>query len=291
MTTEFDLIARLRSLATHPAARGLNDDAAVLSIGGQELVVTHDMMVEGMHWLTGQDMADVAWKLVAVNLSDLAAKGAQPIGLVLGQMMGADDDRFLEGLAEALTAFEVPLLGGDTVGATTGPRALGLTALGKATHSPVPSRSGAQPGDGVFLVGTVGGAMMGYEALRDGTGGETAAYLRPQPLLAEGQALAPFVSAMMDVSDGLLLDASRIAYASTVTIDLDPSAVPLGAPESRRDDALRWGDDYALLLTARPGAKLPDFAWPIGKVLPRGKHALLLDGNPPADGKPLGYQH
>lgn len=291
MTTEFDHIARLRALATHPAARGLNDDAAVLSIGGQELVVTHDMMVEGMHWLTGQDMADVAWKLMAVNLSDLAAKGAQPIGVILGQMMGADDDRFLEGLAEALTAFSVPLLGGDTVGATTGPLALGLTALGKATHSPVPGRDGAQPGDLLHIAGTVGGAMIGYEALRDGTGGETAAYLRPRPLLAEGQALAPFASAMMDVSDGLLLDASRIADASGVTIDIDSQAVPLGAPETRREDALRWGDDYALLLTAPPGASLPDFARPIGKVLPRGDHTLLLDGTPPAADTPLGYQH
>ncbi|MES2303194.1 MAG: AIR synthase related protein, partial [Pseudomonadota bacterium] len=125
----------MRALATHPAARGLADDCAVLDFGGEALVLTHDMMVEGVHWLPGQDMADVAWKLLATNLSDLAAKGAAPVGVLLGFTLGDNDERFVEGLGEALEAFKVPLLGGDTVGAN-GPRSLGLTALGRATHSP-----------------------------------------------------------------------------------------------------------------------------------------------------------
>lgn len=290
MTTEFDLLARLRAIATDPAARGLNDDAAVLSIGGQELVVTHDMMVEGMHWLPGQDMADVAWKLVAVNLSDLAAKGAQPIGVILGQMMGADDDRFLAGLAEALKAFDVPLLGGDTVGANGGPRALGLTALGKASHSPVPGRDGAQPGDLLYITGPVGGAMMGFEALQTGSDADSLAFRRPQPLLAAGAALAPHVSAMMDVSDGVLLDAWRLATTSGVTLAIASEDIPLAAPEARRAEALRWGDDYQLLFTAPPSAELPVRATPIGTV-EEGEPPLLLDGLAVWDAEGLGYRH
>ena len=115
MTGEASFIAALRTLATHPAARGLADDCAVLDIGGESRVLTHDMMVEGVHWLPGQDPADIAWKLVAVNLSDLASKGAEPIGVLLGYSFGGDDLRFIDGLREALEAFSTPLLGGDTV--------------------------------------------------------------------------------------------------------------------------------------------------------------------------------
>lgn len=262
----------------------------MLEVGGETLVLTHDTMVEGVHWLAGQDMADVAWKLVAVNLSDLAAKGAEPLGVLLGHMLGDGDARFLSGLTEVLQAFDVPLLGGDTV-AGGAPRALGLTAIGRATCVPVPARSGARAGDAVWLTGSVGGAMMGFEALRDRTGGESAAYRRPRPLLAEGRALASRVTAMMDVSDGLLLDAARLAGASGVTIDLACAQVPIAAPEARRTDALRWGDDYALLFTAAPDAAPPGSAVRIGRVLASGSTPLLLDGTPPRDELPLGYLH
>ena len=262
----------------------------MLDIGGETLVLTHDMMVEGVHWLPGQDMADVAWRLVAVNLSDLAAKGAEPLGVLLGYMLGQGDDRFIAGLEDALGEFKVPLLGGDTVSGGP-PRALGLTAFGRATHRPVPSRAGAQVGDRVWLAGRVGAAMIGFESLRDGTGAESSAYRRPRPLLTEGRTLAPHVSAMMDVSDGVLLDASRIAAASGVTLAIDTAKVPIAAPEDRRADVLRWGDDYALLFTAPAGFEPPVAATPIGTVLPRGEHPLLLDGTPPATGDQLGYTH
>ncbi|MHA6334238.1 thiamine-phosphate kinase [Qipengyuania sp. CAU 1752] len=290
MSGEFDLIARLRALATDPAARGLDDDAAVIEIGGQELVVTHDMMVEGIHWLPGQDMADVAWKLVAVNLSDLAAKGAKPIGLILGQMLGHDDNRFLDGLSEALAAFDVPLLGGDTVGAGDGRVALGLTALGRATYSPVPGRNGAQPGDLLYLTGPVGAAMAGYEHLRDTGEGDSGAFCRPVPLLEHGAALAPLVTAMMDVSDGVLLDSWRLARASGVTLAIASEDVPLSVPEARRDDALRWGEDYQLLFTAPPSVALPVEAFPIGTV-EEGEPPLLIDGLAVFDPNGLGYRH
>ncbi|WP_295633018.1 thiamine-phosphate kinase [Novosphingobium sp.] len=294
MSNEAALIAALRALAPHPAARGLADDAAVLEFGGEALVLTHDMMVEGVHWLPGQDPADVAYKLVAVNLSDLAAKGAEPLGVLLGYTLGPDDARFVAGLSEALAEFDVPLLGGDTVSAPVGSaRAIGLTALGRATCQPVPSRGGAQVGDGVWVTGPLGGAMLGFEVLRDGASGiDTSAFRRPRPLLAQGRALAPLVSAMMDVSDGLLLDASRMALASGVMIALDGSAVPLapGLPEARRHDALTWGDDYQLLFTAAPHFA-PDHpaTTRVGTVAARGPHPVLLDGSAPVGA--LGFQH
>ena len=262
----------------------------MLQIGAEALVLTHDMMVEGVHWLPGQDMADVAWKLVAVNLSDLAAKGAEPVGVLLGFMLGADDEQFVRGLETALGAFEVPLLGGDTVSGGP-PRALGLTAVGRATHQPVPARSGARAGDGLWITGPVGAAMLGFEALRDGTGMDSEAFRRPRPLLAEGGALAPHVSAMMDVSDGVLLDAARLAQASGVTIDIATASVPIATAENRRAEALRWGDDYQLLFTLGAGQAPPVTAHRIGSVHALGDAPLLLDGVPPAPGDTLGYRH
>lgn len=287
VTTESDFIASLRTLATHPAARGLADDCAVLEIGEETLVITHDAMAEGLHFVAGQDSADLAWKLVATNLSDLAAKGAEPLGVLLGYQLGHDDARFAEGLREVLEHYNCPLLGGDTIG-QSGPQVLGLTALGRATHRPVPSRAGAQVGDTVWITGPVGAAMLGLEALKAGAG-DSMAYRRPQALLAEGQALAPYVTAMMDVSDGLLLDARRMAEASGVTLAIDSAAVPIAAPEHRRADALRWGEDYQLLFTAPEGAALAVPAYCIGRVLTQGYEALLLDGTPPIG--QLGYEH
>ncbi len=289
MTTEPQFIAALQALATHPAARGLEDDAAVLEIGGEAMVLTHDMLVEGVHFLPGQDPADVAWKLVATNLSDLAAKGAEPLGVLLGYQLGKDDARFLDGLSVVLEHYGVPLLGGDTVGGA-GPQAMGLTALGRATHRPVPSRAGAQLGDQLYLTGPLGAAMLGLEALRSGSGDSTA-YCRPLALLAQGWALAPHVTAMMDVSDGLLLDASRMAKASGLAFDIDPAAVPLACPEERRDEALRWGDDYQLLFTLPAGFEPPIPAFRIGRAQAFAGAPVLLDGEPPRADLPLGYEH
>ena len=259
----------------------------MIEFGGEALVLTHDTLVEGVHVLPGQDPADVAWKLVATNMSDLAAKGAEPVGVLLGYMMGRDDARFLTGLGQALEHYGAPLLGGDTVSGT-GPQVLGLTAFGRATHRPVPSRSGARVGELLYLTGTVGAAMLGLEAIRAGSG-DSLAYRRPRALLAEGQALAPLVSAMMDVSDGLLLDATRLARASGVTLAIDRAAVPIATPEARRDEALRWGDDYQLLFTVPPGSVLPVPASLIGTVLTAGQAAVMLDGAPPSGA--LGYEH
>jgi thiamine-monophosphate kinase len=287
---EEGLIAALRAIATHPAARGLADDTAVLEVGSETLILTQDSMVEGIHYLPEQDMADVAWKLAATNLSDLAAKGAEPLGVLYTHMLGENDARFIDGLAEVLAEYHVPLLGGDTVSAN-GPRCFSLTAIGRASHIPVPSRSGAKPGDAVYLTGPIGDAMMGFECLQGGPNHETAAYRRPVPLLGQGRELAPLVSAIMDVSDGVLLDVSRMADASNVTIGIDRSAVPIAAPESRRDDALRWGDDYQLLFTGPSDTAWPIAVHQIGEVQARSAEALLVDGLAPDPGGILGYRH
>ncbi len=293
----------------------------MLEVGSETLVLTHDMMAEGTHWLPGTDEADIAHKLVASNLSDLAAKGAEPIGALCGFVLDGDlyNRRFAHWLGRMLERWNVPLLGGDTISGAA--RMAGMTLIGRATHTPVPARSGARPGDGIYLCGTVGDAMFGHGVLKGAMAsvfmkGNTAVeldpyfvdrFLRPEPLLAEGRALAPHVTAMMDVSDGLLLDATRMAQASGATFALDFAAVPfssqfLGALggnqldvmtdfRATKDAAMRWGDDYALLFTAPPTHALPVPATRIGTVETVGDHPLLLDGVPPSPNDTLGYQH
>ncbi len=282
---ETEFIAALRSLPLHPGARNLEDDCALIAIGGETLVINHEMMAEGTHFRPDADMADVAWKLVATNLSDLAAKGAEPVGVLLGHSLGRDDARFLEGLREALLAYDVPLLGGDTV-AAKGASSFAMTAIGRATHHPVPARRGAALGDAIYVTGTIGRAMIGFEGAAD----HRAAFDRPEPRLAEGLALAPHVSAMMDVSDGLLLDCWRMASISGVTFAINPDAVPVADP-ARRDQCMRWGDDYELLFTAAPDAVLPVAASRIGTVIEPSASPLILGGAALSDLAALGYQH
>ncbi len=262
-------VARLRAIASHPAARGLMDDAAVPEVGGQGLVLTHDMLVEGVHFLGDDAPESVAWKLVAVNMSDLAAKGATPLGVLMGAGLARGDAwqaDFADGLAEAVRHFGAPLLGGDTVAMPPGgPVTLGLTAIGLAPPTGAPARSGAQAGDELWVSGSIGdaglGLLMRQGKLSGGLGNLAYAYTHPQPNLALGQALAPLVSAMADVSDGLLIDAQRIAIASGVGVELALEAVPLsdawrlvrGENVEDRLAAATMGDDYRLLFTAPPG--------------------------------------
>lgn len=276
----------MRALPLHSGARGLEDDCAVLEIGGETLILNHDMMAEGTHFRPDADMADVAWKLVASNLSDLAAKGAEPIGVLLGHCLHTDNAGFTKGLSEALETFGITLLGGDTIKAQ-GPRVFGLTAIGRATHTPVPARSGARAGDAIYVTGALGRAMLGFEGDED----HIEAFNRPAPRLAEGQTLAPHVSSMMDISDGLLLDAYRMAMASQdTTFELESGLVPVADPQ-RRDEALRWGEDYELLFTAPAGLQLPVQAARIGTVTPLDIAPLWLDGELISGPKSLGYQH
>ena len=304
MVNESTFIGLMRAIATDPAARGLLDDTAVIEFGNETLILTHDMMAEGVHWLPSADPADVAWKLVASNLSDLAAKGARPLGVLLGFMLGEDDwDRkFAVGLQEVLTRYDVPLLGGDTVANRGDKRALGLTAIGAATHRPVPARSGARAGDLLYVTGFLGDALAGFELIEAGftdIGDLAAAYNRPEPRLSEGRALAPVVTAMMDISDGLLLDAERMAKASAVGISIDLSAIPLsmqyqkqrGNGQDSRLQAASWGDDYELLFAVSPSAIIPVRANLIGKVTEGAGPTLLYGGQRIELPASLGYQH
>ena len=297
---EDQFLSTLRTLATHPAARGCLADAAVLEIGGERLVLTHDMIVEGVHFLPDDPPEDVAWKLVAVNLSDLAAKGAVPVGLLLGYALGDEawNRRFLSGLSEVVAAFDAPLLGGDTV---SGPsRVFGLTAIGRAAHQ-VPSRAGACSGDRLFVTGTIGDAGLGLRIARgeiDGPAALLARYRRPTPRLAKGVALVPLVTAMMDVSDGLLLDAARMAAASDVAIEIALDAVPLSrelleiAPDTlaTRLAASVAGDDYELLFAA-PAAPMGIACTEVGSFSSGAGLRLSYAGEAVPIPDNLGYEH
>ncbi|HEY8434757.1 MAG TPA: thiamine-phosphate kinase, partial [Sphingomicrobium sp.] len=162
---ERDVVDRLRRIAIAPAARGLLDDVALLD----GLVITHDTIVEDVHFLPGDPPSSVGWKLVAVNLSDLAAKGASPAGALLSLTLSGDggwESTFLTGIEHACESYGLPLIGGDTVGLPeAAPRVLGLTAIGR-TSGHVPDRAGGQAGDALWLVGTVGDAAAGVAQLR-----------------------------------------------------------------------------------------------------------------------------
>src|SRR6476661_1921737 len=228
---EADVIERLRRIATAPEARGLLDDVAVLG----DLVITHDSIAEGVHFLSSDPAASVGWKLVAVNLSDLAAKGATPAAALMSLTVsgpGKWEHHFLDGVEAACESYGLPLIGGDTIALPVGaPRVLGLTAIGRAGPR-VPDRAGAKAGDSLWLVGTVGDAAAGLAQLRAdrrATGPLVDIFRRPVPQLEAGRALAPFAHAMMDVSDGLLLDASRLAQASRCSASIELDALPLSS--------------------------------------------------------------
>jgi thiamine-monophosphate kinase len=274
MIREADVIARLRRFATAPEARGLLDDVAVLD----GLVITHDSIAEGVHYLATDPPASVGWKLVAVNLSDLAAKGATPAGALLSLALSGDGDwetEFLTGVEHACESYGLPLIGGDTIKLPeAAPRVLGLTAIGRAAAY-VPDRAGGGPGDALWLVGTIGDAALGLLQLsRDRAAASPLVdvYRRPIPQLGAGRVLAPHAHAMMDVSDGLLLDALRMAQASGCAISVDLDLLPLssafvaerGADLDARLFAATGGDDYALL------AAMPSDLDPETLSLPKG---------------------
>jgi thiamine-monophosphate kinase len=310
---ESEFIASLRRLATHPAARGLQDDAAVLAVGGVTLVLTHDMIVEGVHFLASDPPGDVAWKLLAVNLSDLAAKGARPVGALLGYTLGDGewDRAFAAGLESAMGAFGIALLGGDTVSVPAGaPRSFGLTAIGEAA-GPVPSRGGAKAGNHLWVSGTIGDAGAGLRVLRggiEGPDGLAERYRNPRPRLEAGQRLAPLVSAMMDVSDGLLIDAARMAEASGAALAIDLALVPLsssyleslGSGREARLSAATAGDDYELLFTAEAErhtevlALADELGLPLSRIgsVRAGKGLHLTDGDEALElPATLGWEH
>ena len=285
------------------------DDAALL----EDLVLTHDSIAQDVHFLSSDPAASVGWKLVAVNLSDLAAKGATPLAALLSLSLSGDDSwdaAFLDGVEAACESYGLPLVGGDTIALPVGaPAVFGLTAIGRAGQR-TPLRSGGKPGDELWVAGTLGDAAAGLAQLRDdrrATGPLVDIYRRPVPLLRPGQALAPHAHAMMDVSDGLLLDASRLAQASDCSAVIDLDALPISAAfvRERSDDrearlfAATGGDDYALLAALPAGIDPLSLSLPerttierIGTLASEGPFLSLLSGGSPVTlPEQLGHEH
>ncbi len=260
---EFDWIARyLAPLASHPGALGLKDDAALLAApSGHELVLTQDAMTAGVHFFADDPPDLIARKLLRVNLSDLAAKGAKPLGYLLSLLLPAETaDSFLAGfsggLLEDQRIFGLSLLGGDTC-RINGPLTLSLTAIGQVPQGKMIRRCGARPGDGLYVTGTLGDAALGLrvrQGLLPADDFLLERYLLPQPR----QLPDINVTACLDISDGLAQDAGHLAAASGVKIVIDRQKLPLSKSALRllntvadfESCILDGGDDYELLFTA-----------------------------------------
>lgn len=266
---EDDLIARyFRPIATDLGAFGLIDDAAAIPGGRDDIVVTVDAIVAGVHFLPDDPPDTIARKALRVNLSDLAAKGATPAGFVMTLALPEIDESFLApfaaGLGEDAARFKCPLLGGDTV-RTPGPLSISITALGRVPPGQMVHRFGAQPGDAVVVTGTIGDAALGLRLLKSGSAegprdvaaisGPVGRYRVPEPRVSLVPMLREHARAAMDVSDGLVGDLGKLCSASQVTAIVEASRVPLSESvahaiaEKRFDlaSALTGGDDYEIL--------------------------------------------
>ncbi|MFT3760704.1 thiamine-phosphate kinase [Thauera sp.] len=315
--SEFDLIRRHFSRATRHTDLAGGDDAALLRARpGMQLAISTDMLVSGTHFFADTDPHDLGWKTLAVNVSDLAAMGAEPRWAFLALALPTADEGWLSAFARGFFAcadtFGVDLAGGDT---TRGPLNLAVTIIGEVPAGDAITRAGACAGDELWVSGQPGLAALGLAALRDesvlddpGRQRCVAALQRPQPRVALGLALRGLASAMLDVSDGLLGDLAHILAQSRAGATIDDGALPLaellatGAPaEKARACLLAGGDDYELLFTAPAAARARiealshRLALPlhrIGRITSQPGECLLHT----ADGReqllrPSGYDH
>ena len=319
---EDDLIARyFRPLATDPGAFGLIDDAALLNHTGDDLIVTTDAIVEGVHFLPDDPPDTIARKALRVNLSDLAAKGAVPAGFVLTLALRDAKEQWLAPFARALgedaAVFDCPVLGGDTV-STPGPLMISITAFGRVPPGRMVRRTGAKPGDRIAVTGSIGDAALGLRILKRqaGDGLDTSSrefliqrYRVPQPRNALAVAIREHASAAMDVSDGLAGDLAKLCIASGISASIDLMDVPLSAQaralvakgSSSMEAIVSGGDDYEVVCA------IPENRWDsflaaarqvnvqvtgIGKVETGAAAPRFLDaaGNPLAL-KRLSYSH
>lgn len=279
---EFEIIARyLAPLATDPGAFDLQDDAAVLSTPGQALVVTTDTIVAGVHFFPDDPPGSIGHKALAVNLSDLAAKAAEPRAYLLTLALpAAPADAWMAAFTEGLGALQreagIALIGGDTV-RTPGPLAISVTAIGDLPAAGAILRSGARPGDRLYVTGTIGDGHLGLRLLLepdlarrwDLTGDEAAflidRYRRPRPRLAAAGALR-LARAAIDISDGLTGDLAKLCRASRVGAEIALGRAPLSEPARKALNAdrtlltamLTGGDDYEIL-AALPFEKAYEF--------------------------------
>jgi len=304
---EFDIIARYFAPLTGEGAFGLKDDAALLPArAGHDLMVTTDTISEGVDFFAFDPPDSIAQKALRVNLSDLAAKGAEPshylLNLTLPHAVTPDWlAGFADGLARDQQTFNISLLGGDT-GAGDGPLSIAVTAFGFVPQGRMVKRNGAKVGDAVYVTGTIGDSGGGLaifkrekhtlsDAERDHL---TARYRVPQPPVAFASQLRAIAHAGVDVSDGLIADLGHVASASGVRIVVEGERVPLSAPLRALwgDDtllrAVTAGDDYQIAFTAPPGLNGP-FAR-IGRVEKGEGVGLTLAGDEIAVSKP-GYRH
>ncbi len=275
--SEFDLIARYFAplAAAAPGAFALTNDAALVDVpDGRSLVTTVDSMVAGVHFRDEDRPTEIAAKLLAVNLSDLAAMGARPFGYLVAASFPQTVEEawiaeFAAGLGSEQAIFGISLLGGDTT-STTGPLTLSLTAFGHVPSGKCLQRATARAGDDIYVSGWLGDAALGLDILSgrlQASSTEARAqlvrrYLRPTPRLALGAALLEMelASAALDVSDGLVADLGHMARQSGLAAGIEWAALPL-SPAARaqlaRDAALRQrvlggGDDYELVFAAAP---------------------------------------
>ena len=275
---EFDIIAKYFAPLSSGSSSfggesfGLTDDAALLEVPlGHQLVLTKDMLVAGVHFFADDAPDLIARKLLRVNLSDLAAMGAVPLGYMLGFGITRDTSEawikgFTDGLARDQQTFNITLLGGDSVAA---PHDLtfSLTAFGTVPSGQALTRSGAQAGDTLYVTGTIGDAALGLAALQGElleAGAELIGrYHLPQPRLAVGARLRGVAHAALDVSDGLLADLGHLGAAAGLAIHIDARQIPLSAAaRAAVDKDERWfetaiagGDDYELVFAAPPGVE------------------------------------
>jgi thiamine-monophosphate kinase len=303
---EDSLIARyFKPIATDPGAFGLDDDAAIIAPTGDDIVLTTDAIVEGVHFLPEDPPDTIARKALRVNLSDLAAKGATCAGFVLTLALRRADDAWLTAFARALgedaKLFSCPLLGGDTV-STPGPLTVSITAFGRVPVGKMVHRSGAKPGDRVVVTGTIGDAALGLAMLKGTLATDAVAcamlaerYRVPQPRNALALVVRAHASAAMDVSDGLAGDLTKLCLASRVSAVIDAPSIPkspaaadlLARGAVGLETLVSGGDDYEILCTV-PEAQADAFAGEarragvpvsaIGTVIAGEGPAQFLDG-------------
>lgn len=272
MAGEFELIGRHFNWPAPPGVLGVGDDCALLPVApGHRLAVTTDLLVEGRHFFADADPESLGHKALAVNVSDLGAMGARPLGCVLGLSLPAVDDGWLEKFARGFRALaealDCPLVGGDTTRSPQGV-IISVTAMGEVAVDAALRRSAARPGDDIWVSGSLGGAHVALELLQgnhpqhaDLLEALRASLERPQPPVAFGAALAGVAHAAIDISDGLLQDLGHILKASGCAADIDYPSLPVHPALSGLDAALvqravlNGGDVYQLCFTAAPTAR------------------------------------
>lgn len=310
--SEDDIIARVFAPIAGAAALGLKDDAALLAPESAPLVVTTDILVSGVHFFAHDDPSLIARKALRVNLSDLAGKGAEPVGFLLALALPSDWtndwlEAFAAGLAEDARIYGAPLIGGDTA-ATPGPLTIAITALGRTPRF-VP-RTGAKPGDAIFVSGPIGDGALGLALRRDAALARRLSdgardhligrYLLPQPRLDLSAWLSANATAAMDISDGLAGDLAKLCRASGVSAAVELASAPLSAAAREAiaidpalfERAITGGDDYEILFAAKPGASPPAPACRIGEIVAGSAPPVFVDVHKkPVVFKKLSFQH